>query len=148
MNAYIAEAAKEKPVAAIVRPSSQHAKNLAVRQAITGMFAGKLSPDQAEALEISKQHPNSYISRASDTPSMLGAGYNKDYVVVAPLDDYSEGDDVVYVDDKGKYRYILHRITHKKPGAYFIKGTFNRHPDGWIPADKIVGKVVHPKPKW
>lgn len=145
MNAYIAEVAKEKPVPATIRPSSKHAKEIAARNAVASMFSGKPSPERIAAMEIAKQYADSYVSNTSDTPSMLGVGYG-DNIVVAPMEDYAEGDDAVYIDPNGGR--ILHRITHKKPGYYYFKGTFNKRGDGWIPADKIVGKVVHPKPKW
>jgi hypothetical protein len=144
VNAYVADISKEKPVAAIIRPSSKHAKEIAARRA--ALYNRELTPEEAAAFEIAKQYPDSYVSSTKDTPSMLGTGY-KSEIVVAPMEDYTEGDDVVYLDTDGKKR-VLHRITHKKPGYFYLKGTFNKWGDGWIPADRIVGKVVHPKPKW
>lgn len=124
-NAYIEEATKQKPVAAIIRPA--------------------VSPDRLAAMEIAKGYPRSRVINTQDTPSMLGTGYKND-LVLAPMDDYNPGDDVVYRSPTGGT--VLHRITHKKPGKYYLKGTFNRSGDGWIDAERIIGKVVHPKPKW
>ena len=118
---------------------------MAARFSIAEMFAGGQSPERMAALEVAKQYPRASVINAKDTPSMLGVGYKND-LVLAPMDDYQPGDDVVYRSPGGGM--VLHRITHKKPGEYFLKGTFNQNGDGWVAADRIVGKIVHPKPKW
>ena len=75
------------------------------------------------------------------TPSMLGAGYDKDkHIIVVSQPEYAAGDDVTFRDPARGL--ILHRVTHTKPGYVFTKGTFNKNGDGWIPVDRVVGKVV------
>jgi hypothetical protein len=101
--------------------------------------------ERIEALAVLQQYPRGRITNTKDTPSMLGTGYMNN-VVVAPMDDYNVGDDAVYTTENSK-RKILHRITAKKPGFYYFKGTFNRNGDGWVPAKNVEGKIVHPKPK-
>ena len=78
-----------------------------------------------------------YVSNR--TPSMLGSPYAGNAVVVLRQPEYVVGDDIVFEAGPGKR--TLHSITHVKPGFVFTKGSFNGMGDGWIPVEKIVGKV-------
>jgi hypothetical protein len=48
--------------------------------------------------------------------------------------------DVLAFDSAG--RLIVHRLVRIAPGQYLLKGDNNPQPDGWFPADAILGRVV------
>lgn len=86
------------------------------------------------------------LYKGQDTPSMLGTGYNRGYLVVLPQKEYAVKDDVTYEHPVNK-SHITHRVTHVKPGFVYVQGIGNRGGDGWIPIEKVMGKVIWPKPK-
>lgn len=83
--------------------------------------------------------PQVQIVRGGDTPSMLGCGYNNQYIAIVRRDTYRVGDDVMFIAPGGKY--CLHRVTHIRPGAVFTKGTFNKNGDGWTALKDIIGRA-------
>lgn len=77
----------------------------------------------------------------SNTPSMLGSGYAGNTVVALPQKQYIIGDDLVWKGGPGG-ESTLHRTVAVKPGYVMTKGIFNQVVDGWIPIDRVLGKVV------
>ncbi|MEM0014994.1 MAG: signal peptidase I [Zestosphaera sp.] len=62
-----------------------------------------------------------------------------DVVVVYKDSDIGVGDVVIYA---GRGGYVIHRVIEVHPDCLLIKGDNNPIPDGCIPKERIVGKVL------
>lgn len=74
------------------------------------------------------------------SPSMLGSPLHKAWLLAVPQQEYRPKEDVViFKNMKGTYTH--HRVTAVKPGYVYTKGDFNQTGDGWIPLEKVVGRI-------
>ncbi len=64
-----------------------------------------------------------------------------DLVVVSGAQNYSPGDVIVYRSERKAFP-IIHRVIEVRDGEVLPKGDNNVAPDGWIPVDRIYGKMV------
>ncbi len=81
---------------------------------------------------------------------------NRDYVTIAPVREPPAAGDIVLFMNGNTGRYVVHRLWKAEDGKTLIWGDNCPEPDGWFPAETILGKVVliergkrniHPDPK-
>jgi len=67
---------------------------------------------------------------------------DEDLITIFPCSDRSPrlGDVVAYIQPESR-KLIVHRIIDRKKGDCCTKGDSMDSPDGWIPGDKIIGRV-------
>lgn len=76
----------------------------------------------------------------STTPSMLGVIKPQSLLAYIQPKEYNIGDIVIFKNMNGGN--TVHRIEAVKPGYVMPKGTFNTNVDGWVPLERVVGKVT------
>jgi hypothetical protein len=135
----------ELPNGITAQPAAQSPAPAPVAPPAEPQFNENLDPEHYIDAYVVAGTYGGKLFKGHDTPSMLGTGYNKGWLVVVPQEKYDVNDDVTYKNKHGGH--TTHRITHVKPGFVYTKGINNREGDGWIPVSDIVGKVKWPKPK-
>ena len=67
---------------------------------------------------------------------------NRDYVTVVQLQAEPAAGDLVLFADGNPERYIVHRIWEVKDEKVLTWGDNCAAPDGWLPRDAILGKII------
>lgn len=67
---------------------------------------------------------------------------DRDYVTICPLNEKAEVGDIVLFADPNRERYVLHRVWKTGEGWALTWGDNCPKPDGWIPEDRLWGKVT------
>lgn len=81
------------------------------------------------------------LQNMSPTPSMLGVVGTRSVNAFSPkLDDLKQNDIVIFKNKDGGL--TAHEVLALKPGYVYTKGTMNAQGDGWIPMEKLRGRVV------
>ena len=68
--------------------------------------------------------------------------YQKDYVSIIPVSGTLSVGDIVLIADPARKRYVIHRAWQIEEGRILTWGDNCPAPDGWMPMDRIWGKVV------
>ncbi len=68
--------------------------------------------------------------------------YERDMVTIMPLEEKPGVGDIVLFFDQPRDRYVLHRVWQAEEDRVLTWGDNCPGPDGWMPWDRVLGKVV------
>jgi len=68
--------------------------------------------------------------------------YNRDLVTIMPIGESIQTGDIVLFKDTVRDLYVVHRVWKTEEGRILTWGDNCDAPDGWLPKEAILGKVV------
>ena len=68
--------------------------------------------------------------------------YNRDIVTIIPLEQCPQVGDIVLFKNNKRDLYVVHRVWEIKDNIVLTWGDNCDAPDGWMPIEEILGKVV------
>ena len=68
--------------------------------------------------------------------------YNRDIVTIIPLEQCPQVGDIVLFKNTKRDLYVVHRVWEIKDNIVLTWGDNCDAPDGWMPIEEILGKVV------
>jgi len=90
--------------------------------------------------QISLGYAGAIVSSGSMEPA-ISVG---DLIIIKGFESYVTGDIVTYFSEQGSL--ITHRVVSVSDNGYVLQGDSNNIPDGEIPRQRIIGKVIFTMP--
>ena len=101
------------------------------------------------SLSIPEWHRMALEGTAPQVRILLNGGsmfplvrWNRDYVTVAPQKGMPAVGDIVLFYERGKDRYVVHRVWEVRDGTVLTWGDNCASADGWISPEEVWGKII------